>query len=230
MSADLVAAIDAAIAFVHAHPDEMTRSQVDEFKSLAADVYRLAHAANLLDSLPKVEELRPQLETPSLGPVQFESKLHLPGDWVRPQGDDLPLLPSWYAVEEEPSEIPESKFLVGASPQSRWFEDMDLLRSLAESNAAPTSVGGGETTEALMAQVVEAVGDDNAGRILIIAQREDLSVDERMRAIVTLDSLYKYKTSTAWNKLLRVKNVRGTAAWKEWHPQKPKDEKSHEVT
>jgi len=116
----LTQAIDEAVDFVCAHSDQMTRAEMDEFQRLTESVYVSAFRAKLTDALPKVSELIPQLESsdPPLPPVQFESKLHLPGDWD-------PVLPP----------DGERPFLVCASP--RWFHDMEVLRSLAETAAAP---------------------------------------------------------------------------------------------
>jgi hypothetical protein len=130
----LVQAIDQAVAFVRAHPDQMTRAEMDEFHRLAESVYLFAFRAGLDRALPQVSELRPQLESDqlTLPPAQFESKLHLPGDWERvvPAGDNDLLLPlRWQDVDNLPA-TPEWVFLVCASP--RWVHDMDVLRKLAE--------------------------------------------------------------------------------------------------
>ncbi len=134
VSMSLREAIDRAVDCVRAHPDQMTRAEVDEFYKLADEVYVLAFRANLADALPRVPELRPQLESDllSLPPVQFESKLNLPGDWDNaPSLDDdgLPLMRSSLndTTDYEPT---QRAFLVCASP--RWFHDMETLRALAE--------------------------------------------------------------------------------------------------
>jgi hypothetical protein len=133
----LLEAIDAALDFVHNHPDEMTRPDVNNFEELGDDVYKLAMAANLVSALPQVPELRPELESqdPPLRPVQFISKLHLPGDWEWPatEGD----LDSPPTIGSELPELPRATFLVSASP--RWLHDMNVLRSLAMDAPVPTA-------------------------------------------------------------------------------------------
>lgn len=61
----------------------MTRHDVDRYKELAERVYLLYAQAGLLGCLPRVPELRPELECqePPLPPVQFVGKLNLRGDW-----------------------------------------------------------------------------------------------------------------------------------------------------
>jgi hypothetical protein len=158
MSAELVAAIDAALAHVRACPDEMSRAEVDHFHELADAVYLLAVREGLAHAAPQMPELRPQLESCgselALPPVQFEGKLNLPGDWapaVRPddsslarlrlgQHDRLVLLPArellvpprWTDPEPPP---PARVFMVCASP--RWRADMTALRTLALPSAPP---------------------------------------------------------------------------------------------
>src|SRR5262249_15789767 len=136
MSAELVAAIDCAVAYVRAHPDEMTRAEVDEFTQLAAHVYKLAHGAGLGSCLPQVPEFRPELESqnPPLPPVQFISKLNLSGDWyVRRSGDDV--LPDPPGLCDPEPEEPVRVFLTVAPP--RWYQDMATLRELAEAGQPP---------------------------------------------------------------------------------------------
>lgn len=131
MSNDLVAAIDAAVEHVRSCAEQMTRAQVQEFCKLADRVYTLAHVAGLLGTLPQVSELNPELasQDPPLPPVQFISKLNLPGDWARPLHGDSPL-PSSAHMADEPLPLPEPAFLVCATP--RWLSDMAMFRSLAE--------------------------------------------------------------------------------------------------
>jgi hypothetical protein len=130
----LVQAIDAAIAFVRAHPDKMTRIEVKEFKRLAGEVYVLAYQAGLHHALPQVPAMQPQLEaqSPPLPPAQFESKLNLPGDWWSPRDDELTLpIPRW---QDEPDEV-ENCHVFMVCPAPRWFQDMDELRRLALAGA-----------------------------------------------------------------------------------------------
>jgi hypothetical protein len=134
-SMPLVDAIDAAVSFIQQHPDEMTREQTGQFIQLAEQVYLLAAGADLLPSLPQVPELRPELESqiPPLPPVQFISKLNLPGDWdMVSKLDDAPLRSSYRLTDpsDEPPTLADKVFL--PSPCPRWFHDMETLRKRAE--------------------------------------------------------------------------------------------------
>jgi hypothetical protein len=136
MSAELVRAVNTAVAYVKSHSDEMTRSQVEEFEALAADVYKLAVTENLLGALPQVPELRPELEMqdPKVPAVQFISKLNLPGDWCQP-AEAVELLMPFHSVDSESPEVGETTFLVCATP--RWLHDMQMLSVVAGTPKAP---------------------------------------------------------------------------------------------
>jgi hypothetical protein len=84
---------------------------------------------------------------------------------------------------------------------------------------------GGQATELLsdkhgieeqMQRVALAVGDDNAAKIMAIAQRRDLSGDEKMQEIVNVDSRFGGKNSAEWGTLLGVTPaaIRGYKTWK----------------
>ncbi len=77
----LVEAIADALAFVNAHPDPLQDFEVEQFCEIAERVCNLL-PDSLKRHLPQVEGLRPVLESrdPPLPPVQFISKLNLPGD------------------------------------------------------------------------------------------------------------------------------------------------------
>jgi hypothetical protein len=134
----LTTAIDEALDYLRAHPEEMTRDELDEFRDLAEAVYIGAVQAGFAGALPQVPEMKPALESqePVLPPVQFETKLNLPGDWDpvigRDDGED-DLLRHDYSpvVGDEPCPVKRvNTFLVSAPP--RWFHDMATLRKLAE--------------------------------------------------------------------------------------------------
>jgi hypothetical protein len=79
--------------------------------------------------------------------------------------------------------------------------------------------------ECYMQRVAEAIGDDNAARILEIAQRDGLSGEQRMKLIVQLDNRFNGKNSEQWGKLLGVSAaaVRGYPYWQELHEKKERD-------
>lgn len=133
----LTQAIDEAVDYVRAHPDQMTSAEMEEFRRLAQTVYLLAFRTVpvYVYALPKVPEMRPELESqdPPLPPVQFVTKLNLPGDWDRTSSDDDAILPPTRSLVDDIPEPPEPGFLVCASP--RWFADMASLRTLADQGA-----------------------------------------------------------------------------------------------
>jgi hypothetical protein len=73
-------------------------------------------------------------------------------------------------------------------------------------------------------QVAQAIGDGQAAKIIAIAQRTDLSAEEKMKAIVKLDSRFKGKNSPEWGKLLGVtpEAVRLLGYWRELQDEKRK--------
>jgi len=133
--------VDEVVDFVRKHPDQMTRAEVDELHKLAEQVYVLAFTQGLADALPQVSELVPQLKSsdPRLRPVQFESKVHLPGDWdIAPPHDSsgLPPVQPLAGGTDTDDTLYERAFLVCASPH--WFNDMRVLRTLAEAQSDRT--------------------------------------------------------------------------------------------
>jgi hypothetical protein len=84
----------------------------------------------------------------------------------------------------------------------------------------PAIAGAGTTdVEAQMRQIAEIVGDQNAGAILTIAQRQDWSADRKMQEILRLDQRFAGKDSNQWAMLLGVtaSNIRQTGTWKVLH-------------
>ncbi len=76
-----------------------------------------------------------------------------------------------------------------------------------------------------MQRVIQAVGDGNAARIMAIANRADLSGEQKMTEIIRLDCRFKGKNSVAWATLLGVSPpaVRGYDCWKELQKEKKAD-------
>ena len=142
---NLVEAIDLAKDFVQNCRDgdrhEMTREDVNRLYDLAQQVHRLAFALGVADALPRAAELQPQLESGALPPVQFESKLNLPGDWdylagpvrdiseLRHHNGDLVLPHNCYGDDVAEWEPQERVYLVCATP--RWWQDIEALRNVA---------------------------------------------------------------------------------------------------
>jgi hypothetical protein len=141
----LVQAIDRVTCYVHEHPCQMTRAEVNEFCELAQCGYVLVVRAGLLQSLPQISELRLELESqhPPLPPVQFISKLNLPGEWQTvwqdaADADDVRVMvPRQYQDVDELPPPAERVFRVCAS--HRWLQDMATLRLLAETDSPQKS-------------------------------------------------------------------------------------------
>ncbi|MCH8047431.1 MAG: hypothetical protein IID44_27345 [Planctomycetes bacterium] len=109
---ELLEAIDEAVVYVGPAGAcrKMTRDELTVFSQLATSVFMLVSQTNFVHALPQVSELEPQLASGELGPVQFETKLNLPGDWH----DEL-----FFACVTQ-----------------RWVDDMAVLRSMAGEPAA----------------------------------------------------------------------------------------------
>src|SRR5262249_9799464 len=93
--------------------------------------------------LPKVPELAPALAhpgMPELPPVQYESRLYLPGDWTdaHVDSDDLLPIPRWQDGDPEPP--PEKVFL--PCPPPAWFRALEDLLALAEAQDKPVTESG----------------------------------------------------------------------------------------
>jgi hypothetical protein len=73
-----------------------------------------------------------------------------------------------------------------------------------------------------MERVAQAIGDDNAVRILAIAHRKDLSGEGKMQEILRVDSRFAGKDSPEWAVLLNVSAaaVRGYGTWKDLQRRK----------
>ncbi|MHB8902145.1 MAG: hypothetical protein ACYC6Y_25590 [Thermoguttaceae bacterium] len=150
-------AIDAAVAFVREHPEVMTREQLDEFERMASNVYALAFRAGLVDAMPQVPQLEPQLELGGLPHVQFETKLNLPGDWDTAPAVDGELQPYQSLSDATETEGPPAKvLLVCATP--RWFHDMEVLRNLAAGPTVPPVVSSQRLTVDLAKRTVTLDG------------------------------------------------------------------------
>jgi hypothetical protein len=120
----------------------LTCDEVDHFNQLAVIVCAEADKQGWGDRLPKKSELAPALEDPlqpDLPPVQYESRLLLPGNWTYKQIDNGGPLPSSYPLigdDEELPKCPEKVFL--PYPPPAWFHALEELLALAERQAKRT--------------------------------------------------------------------------------------------
>jgi hypothetical protein len=107
---ELIEAIDELLAFVFRRRGldrgDIPRSELAHFHKLDQKVFRLAKDLDLLDCLPKQDELARMHAEPKRRPLWFEGKTNLPGDWE----DDI--------------------FMALGNP--KWLRDMQALRSIAE--------------------------------------------------------------------------------------------------
>jgi hypothetical protein len=104
---------------------------------------------------------------------------------------------------------------------------VDELRMWAVKKTAAASKAGDNQQVASAAEVenmLNLVGDEVAVKILTVARRADLTVDERARAILRLDQRYEGYKSPKWADLLKVSEqaIRDAPFWKELHPKKPR--------
>jgi hypothetical protein len=178
-----------AVDFVRAHPQQMTRTELDEFKQIADEVYLMAIEAGVVEAIPKVPELRPQLESqdPPLPPVQFESKLNLSGDW----GTTTP-----------------DVYMVCAAP--RWFEDMEMLSDLLKTK------DGLQENRWNFEKALKVLLGKEAVEILNIARSNDKSCDTKMREICGIDRRCLSWDSPDWSDVLGRSEaaIRKTPFWK----------------
>ena len=91
---------------------------------------------------------------------------------------------------------------------------------LAE-DAAPNGKQPASDTEQQMERLAQVIGDDNAVKVLGIAQRTDIGGEEKLREIVKIDIRFKGKKSEELAGMLGVSDaaVRGYDIWKEWRAE-----------
>lgn len=106
----LAKAIDELMTFLTIPECELSGERLAKFDELDNRVFEYAADAGPIDHLPKVSELAPQVNFPTLRPASFHGNVNLPGDWIR-QGDDRRFV------------------YVSSGP---WEEAMLSLRKLAE--------------------------------------------------------------------------------------------------
>jgi hypothetical protein len=130
------------------------------------------------------------------------------------------------------------RWLRDAFPEfdSRWLRkelelEFDLIPSNTRGDNSTDTKLGKEEPQAVvdieqhMQRVAEAVGDENAVRILAIANRSDLSGERKMEELIRLDSRFASKDSVEWGKLIGVSPaaIRGYGLWKRWQEAKKRD-------
>lgn len=196
----LIESLDALLAFVDAWveaPGDYDASSnvrrpppfdVSRFETLDREVHLEARELGLQDDLPQPD--RDAFNNPQ--DISFVGKTNLAGLWMM-GGKFHPM------------------------PTRQWRADLLTLRALA-SRTEPEPPRGGEPgdTEEQMRRVALAVGDDNAARIIEIAQRKDRSGDEKMQELILLDKRLIGKDSGEWGTLLGVSAaaIRGYSTWK----------------
>jgi hypothetical protein len=88
---------------------------------------------------------------------------------------------------------------------------------IRQQSSAEPKTASGETQAVALEQLAVAVGDDNVGRIMAIANRQDWPAERKMEEILRIDSRYVGKDSQEWATLLGVSDaaIRKTAIWKQ---------------
>ena len=89
-----------------------------------------------------------------------------------------------------------------------------LLTADAVHSGPPTDADADADRQ--MARLAQAVGDNNTLRIIAMAQRPDLTGEQRMIEALRLDKRFEGKSSSQWADLLKVTPaaVRGYETWK----------------
>jgi hypothetical protein len=84
---------------------------------------------------------------------------------------------------------------------------------------------GIQNADQQIARFAQAVGDDNALKIIAIAQRSDLSGEKKMKEILKIDRRFEGKDSNQWADLLGVSAaaVRGYQTWKDLQRRRKSD-------
>jgi hypothetical protein len=99
-----------------------------------------------------------------------------------------------------------------------WLMLEQIGDALATVGEQPSAEAAKEhpNIEQHMERVAQAVGDDNAARVLAIANRKDWPGERKMEEIIRLDTRFTEKDSNWWARLLEVSPaaVRGYELWK----------------
>jgi len=180
----LVQAIAGLLAHVEDHwqrPDYGDR--LEQFEVLDSAVYVAARHLGLHDAdMPRRDATFHSDE------VVFFGRTNVPGCW------------------SSPPDAPSTLMLMATQG---WKADMEALRKLALQSetpapepATPDAEGGGRpieqpSIEQQMQRLAQVIGDDNAARILAIAQRSDLFGERKMEEILRLDSRFAGSVATA---------------------------------
>jgi hypothetical protein len=122
-------------------------------------------------------------------------------------------------------ELGETELVDGAS-MAEALRQVHLLAGWLAESEGTTESGSSErpirtpndqpSVEQLMERVAQAVGDENAVKVLTIANRKDWSGERKMEEIIRLDTRFAGKDSNEWATLLGVTAaaVRSYGLWK----------------
>lgn len=149
-----------------------------------------------------------------------------PGEYRDTVGEILELLGHLYRFCGS-NHVPE---LFDAKAAADLLERLAIHLSIVSPEPKVTGTNATEPltksdAERDLQRVAQAVGDDTAGKVMAIAQRTDLSADEKMAQIVRLDRRYAGKDSNDWATLLGITSaaVRVTKTWKVTQAAKKSD-------
>ncbi len=164
------------------------------------------------------------LSTPEKPPIQFWRDTWFLTAWCNEHTDGIDAKPlvelaSHLADPEKPEQSRYRERL-----RAMWEQCEQVLQRLQyqgmgspPAEGEPTAENGDQQNiEKRMEQVAQAVGDDNATKIMQIANRKDWPGERKMEEILRLDSRFAGKDSTEWGTLLNVTPaaVRGYKPWK----------------
>jgi hypothetical protein len=114
----------------------MTCGEIEHFKQLATIVCVEAVNHEWGDRLPNMSELARALEDPllpELPPVQYVSRLFLPGDWTYKKTDNDSPLRSSYPLVGDDDDLPKcAERVFRPCPPPAWFDALEELLALAE--------------------------------------------------------------------------------------------------
>lgn len=184
---ELVEAIDEVLAFVFRRRGlgrgDIPRSEFARFIKLDQTVFRRAKDLDLLDCLPRQDELAAMLALPGKRRVGFEGKTNLPGDWE----DDI--------------------YMAVGTP--KWLQDMNALRSVAESLIQKSSESNGQDGPAINAESA-----DNRVKTKI---KGKASINARMLETMQLNSESHGWSAAQWAMHLKCakSSVVETPTWKD---------------
>jgi NTP pyrophosphatase (non-canonical NTP hydrolase) len=190
-------------------PDSFVRWLIEENPELfdAIDEYAITLAA--------LKEAIDQLEVPLSAALTVSATEKQLDDYYRPP---VPSLKPELLADVDRT-VNGVEILLG---QCRRILEESISERAAEAERSESSAGAADAKTqppipaAALEQLAEAIGDENAARVISIANRRDSSAERKMEEILQIDPRFAGKDSHEWAKLLGVSDaaIRKTATWK----------------